>query len=354
MDTDTRPIGGIAFAGVLLVALAGCAWARPVTYPIAPGISASFPPSQLSASTQYAQTFCSVLAEPAFAGDSWATCDRYVRMPAPSSPSALGAIPTDWTLLLVGGLGAECFAPEVTVFADAASHLANQHGINSHRIPVAAFGTSANNAQAIRNHVATLTEPKFIAVVHSKGAADVMEAIASFPTQMSRVEAVITVAGAVGGSWLADDLAPLNALIGRALSRSCVPAATLTVNGIDSMRRETRQEFLAQTEPVWRAYSISAVSGENNTSRALEPLWKRLLPYALEQDSHIVEREAMVPGGVYLGRALGDHLAVAFPFSSTPGVPQRIRNMFDHNRFPRPALIEAAVRVVIDDLQANP
>lgn len=339
---------------MLILALSGCVpKAGPVNYPIPPGVSRSFSPSELQASVTYAQTFCSVLAEGAFSGDNWQACNTYVRMPSAQPAQPLPSMPTDWTLLLVGGLGAECFAPlGLTAFKDAADHLAT-HGLTSLVIPVAGFGTTETNAQTIRDFVAARTASKFIAIAHSKGAADVMTAMTQFPGDMSQVEALITVAGAVGGSWLADDLAALNELIGDALAQACIPERGLTETGIDSMRRRKRQEYLAQHEHPWRAYSISAAATEATISKALKPLWERLLPYARENDSHLVEREAIVPGGTFLGRALGDHLAVAFPIS-TSAVPERLRDLFNHNRFPRPALIEAAVRFVIADLQANP
>jgi hypothetical protein len=86
----------------------------------------------------------------------------------------------------------------------------------------------------------------------------------------------------------------------------------------------------------------------------LKPLWDAVAPHAVEQDSHIVEREALVPGGRFLGRALGDHWAVAMPFTPNDKLKGKARDFVDEhvewNRYPRAALIEAAVRVAIDDL----
>jgi pimeloyl-ACP methyl ester carboxylesterase len=344
----------IVVGGAVALAVAGLAAcvpkAGPVNYPIPPGVSASYPPSARAASGEFAKMYCSVLAE--FSG--WQGCSTYLRMDTVPPVQTLPTLSTDWTLLFVGGLGAECFAPKVITFQDAADHLAT-HGITSHRIPVAGFGTTDANAQTIRDFVVARNEPKFIAITHSKGAADFMRALEKFPGDLTRVQALVTVAGAVGGSWLADDLAALNAVIGNALGQACLPAtAAMAPNGIDSIRRRNRQEYLASVEHNWRAYSIAAVSVAGNTSKGLKKMWERLLPYGLEQDSQVMEREAIVPGGRYLGRAFGDHLAVAFPFSTTPNLPSAVHDLFNKNIYPRPALIEAAVRYVIDDLIANP
>jgi pimeloyl-ACP methyl ester carboxylesterase len=82
---------------------------------------------------------------------------------------------------------------------------------------------------------------KFIVVAHSKGAADTMVALALYGRQLSQIKAVITVAGAVGGSWLVDRLQKLNDQLLRGLDLpSCLKPARSGPNGIDSMRRDVR------------------------------------------------------------------------------------------------------------------
>ena len=319
-----------------------------MTYGLPPGVSASFAPSELTIGTTFAQTFCSVL-EGEFAA-SWDSCEKYVSMPQAHPPGALGTIPTDYTLLQLGGFGAQCLINIGETFGDAVAHLRLAHGIQSHHVPLGAFDSSEQNAVRIRDFIAgrPATE-KFIVVAHSKGAADVMVAFAQFPSQLSQVHAVITVAGAVGGSWLVDRLSGVMGELLQAIGGTACPVqvSALSANAVESMRRETRQKFLAAHERMTTpTFSISAVSTEDTTSKILKPLWERLLPFAREQDSHIMEREAVVPGGKFLGRALGDHWAVAFPFDPNPNVSNRGRELADRNKYPRPALIEAALRTV--------
>lgn len=341
--------GAIAAIALLVVA---CRVVPHVNYPIPPGLSASFPPSALSTRDVFTKAFCAVLSERAFDGDGWKACSEYLQMDAVPAHTPPPDLSTDYTLLLVGGFGAECFGPRgIRAFEDAAAHMKQHHGVNWESIPVAAFESSETNADEIRRKVRTLTGQRFIAIAHSKGAVDFMVALQKYSRDLERVEALITVAGAIGGSFLVDDFAALNEKVLRKLSLPC-PAPRAADNGIDSMRRKNRQEYLAQVEPQWRAYSISAVSEEANTSKVLMPLWKRLRPYAREHDSHILEREAVVPGGTFLGRAKGDHWAVAMPFYGK--VSEDALKVINHNKFPRPALIEAAVRVVIADLHAHP
>jgi len=252
------------------------------------------------------------------------------------------------------GFGAQCFAPNVVAFSDGADHLLRYHQIAYTNIAVAAFASSEDNALLIRDAVSKITsqnpDKKLIAVAHSKGAADWMVALATYPTELKAVKVLLTVAGAVGGSWLADDLQDLNDKIIKRLPNplpSCLPSARPRgpQNGVDSMRRENRQHFLATTLPTVPAYSISAVSGKAKMSNVLMPLWERLRPYAEEQDSHIVEREAIVPWATFLGRALGDHWAVAMPFENT--IPPTAPDLINWNHYPRAALLEAAVRGIV-------
>jgi hypothetical protein len=329
----------------------GCRWAAPVKYPIPPGVSSSYNADQRKAAVEYAATFCAVL-EQEFGSEGWSSCDKYLSMTQRPTGAPLTVLPAGWRLLLVGGFGSECIA-DVTVFGDAATHLESAHHIPWTRIQVGAFDSSESNAELIRRAVLKAgtdhPDEKFIGVAHSKGAADWLVAFSKYANDLKRVQALVTVAGAVGGSWLADDFQDLNDKVIKQLPHpppSCLPSQRAQPsNGIDSMRRQVRQEFLAETTAAVPAFSISAVAYEDTISEILKPLWNRLRPYAREQDSHIVEREAIVPWSTYLGRALGDHWAVAMPFEKT--TPPTLPKAINRNHYPRPALLEAAVRMVL-------
>ncbi len=87
-------------------------------------------------------------------------------------------------------------------------------------------------------------------------------------------------------------------------------------------------------------------------STALENGWKQLSAYSIDQDSQIIRDDAMVPGGIFLGTALGDHWAVALPFSDAHD--PLFDRLVDHNVFPRTVLLEALVRFVMNDLKEHP
>ena len=68
---------------------------------------------------------------------------------------------------------------------------------------------STNNARQIRDAIMAMDlgpgAPRLVLVGYSKGAPDVLEAIVNYPEIRPRVAAVVSVAGAVGGSPLAND-----------------------------------------------------------------------------------------------------------------------------------------------------
>jgi hypothetical protein len=294
--------------------------------------------------------FCTVLRREF--DSQWGPCDKYVKMPAPPPPGTLDDFPSGWTILRLGGFGAQCMADAAETFADVAAHLETTHRVVSPHVSLGAFDSSEQNAIRIRDFVVSRpSSERFIILAHSKGAADAMVALASFPTELRRVEGLVTIAGAVGGSWLVDRLQRVNEQALRHLSLpTCLPRQTRD-NAIDSMRRTNRQQFLASHEHLAiPSFSISAVSTRDTTSKILLPLWHRVAPYAQEQDSHLVERETIVPGGTFLGRALGDHWAVAMPFEPNSKVTKKALKWIDHNKYPRPALAEAALRIALQHL----
>ena len=74
-----------------------------------------------------------------------------------------------------------------------------------------------------------------------------------------------------------------------------------------------------------------------------------LTAYDPRTDSQLLLFDALVPGGNYLGTLHADHLAVALNYSGS--ADSSIRAAADHNRFPRAALLEAAVRSTISALE---
>lgn len=74
-----------------------------------------------------------------------------------------------------------------------------------------------------------------------------------------------------------------------------------------------------------------------------------IMAYDKDQDGQLTRGDAIVPGSKILGAALSDHFALALPFEKAKGSP--FAAMMDKNRYPRGALLEAMVRLVVADLE---
>ena len=84
-----------------------------------------------------------------------------------------------------------------------------QYGYDQVLIKVDALSSTANNARQIRDAVLAMpAEPgpaRLVLIGYSKGAPDILDALVTYPEIRNRVAAVVSAAGAVGGSPLAND-----------------------------------------------------------------------------------------------------------------------------------------------------
>jgi hypothetical protein len=126
---------------------------------------------------------------------------------------------------IVPGVGYDCIAKWLEPPGTGTRHV-QKFGFDQVLINVDALSSSANNARQIRD--AILARPaeagaqRVVLFGYSKGAPDVLEAIVAYPEIRDRVAAVVSVAGAVGGSPLANDAEQYQADLVR--SPACVPA----------------------------------------------------------------------------------------------------------------------------------
>jgi hypothetical protein len=186
-------------------------------------------------------------------------------------------------------------------------------------------------------------------VGYSKGAVDLQVALSEEPDAKNAVAAFVAVAGAVGGSVLAD-LVPtqLDRFLDRFKAISCEGSVSTALN---SLRRSVRQAFLtAHPNPEVPSYSLPAVSDRTNTSKILLDSWQIVQAFSPREDSQLAYQDAILPGSTLLGAARADHLAVAQGFGKADGV---LRSLVDKGHYPRAALLEAIVRFVTADLEVR-
>jgi len=182
---------------------------------------------------------------------------------------------------------------------------------------------------------------------YSKGAPDVQTALAKQAGVVDAVAAFVTVAGASGGSPIADVL-PAQADKWVQMFKMGACKGDLSA-GFKSLQKSLRQAFLASyPDPFVPTYSVAASSDKTNTSRALLQSWQLLSSFGALQDGQLIKDDAVVPGAKYLGIVKGDHFAVALPFDKSKD--SVVRTAMGGTRYPRAALLESLVRFVLEDI----
>jgi hypothetical protein len=298
-------------------------------------------------STPFAQVFGSVLKSENPDSGQWGGVSQYLEAAA-ARRAELGPMSDRYRVIVVPGFMSACTA-FVPIFSEGRRHLRERHGLDVDVLQVPNDGSEANGkfiADYLRQK-ARSGGKKYIVIGHSKGAVD-LELALEDRAAASSVAALISVAGAVGGSPLADavpgGMDRLTAMLPPLGCSGDLAAASRSLN------RGERRAFLTRhpNAPV-PSYSLVAVSSQPNTSRALLQTWLLLSFFGSRQDGQLLAKDGVLPGAKYLGAALADHVAVASSFDETIGVSR----MFDHGRYPRTALLEALIRFAIADIEGK-
>ncbi len=295
----------------------------------------------------FGDVFCSVLKQNNPDGGNWGGCSQYIDSPG-KDDATLAPLSTKYRILIVPGFMSSCFS-DSPAFQEGQKALKDKYGMDVNLLQVPNDSSESNAkmiGQYIREH-ASGDPRKFILVGYSKGTPDIQVALVQESGIADHVAAFVSVAGASGGSQVADLLPQVAEKYMTATPiKSCQGDMS---TGFKSLQRANRQAFLAaHPDPVVPTYSIVAKSDQNNTSKALLQTWRVLSTYGVGEDGQLLRDDAIVPGAKFLGAALADHFAIALPFDKSPDAT--IRSNMDKTTYPRAALLEALVRYVTADL----
>jgi pimeloyl-ACP methyl ester carboxylesterase len=280
---------------------------------------------------------------------------RFTDEPAGTGePVYLGPTRTKLRLAVVAGLGAECFISLVSAFPFALDHLQGL-GYQTASITVDGLSSSTNNGRQIRDAVVGMDlapDERLVLVGYSKGTPDILEGLAAYPELAQRVAAVVSVAGSVNGSPLADD-APESALT----LLQYLPGSECGQGdggAVESLKPSTRRDFLKTHElpRTLQYYSLATFAPREQISFGLRGTYDDLAKIDPRNDSQMLFYDQIIAGGTLLGFVIADHWAVAMPISRLR--PVLATTVIDHNEFPSEILLEAVVRHVEERLLAMP
>lgn len=305
---------------------------------------------------RFREIYCEVLELHGSKWPDYRPCDEALTRvanepPGTGEPVYLGQSRQDLLALIVPGVGWECIEGWLGIDESVRS-LIGAFGFEAELMKVDGLSSSANNARQIRDGIAALPEKyanhKILLIGYSKGAPDILQAVVDHPEINDRVVAVLSAAGAIGGSPLANaaDQKDLNIMLN-------FPGSTCSKGdggALDSLLPSTRRAWLAEHPlPAGIAYySLVTYPEPDRISSVLKGTYRKLSQVDGRNDSQVLYFDQVIPGSTLLGFINADHWALAVPIARGHSF---IGSTFvDQNDYPREAMIEAVLRFVEEDL----
>ena len=269
--------------------------------------------------------------------------------PRRDSPLPLPAPDPRLHILFIPGAFGECFKDSAPPFPAAIAHLSTL-GYSVRVVAVSGRSSSTHNAGQIAEAVggeALVPGEKLVLVGYSKGAPDIFEFLLRYPQVASRVDAVVSIAGAVNGTPIADAYAGLYAMVSGIDLKNC---AAGDGGVVDSLRRGERLPWLATHKlPAGvRYFSVASFVRPEETARLLNRTKGALSRADPLNDGQMIFYDQLIPGSTLLGYANGDHWAIVLPLQDkwTYWGANRAGT-----RYPRDLLFEAVVLYVGEALR---
>ena len=351
----------------LALVLSACLLLGACAHPLVP-YSTDTPPLALVPATQagvvdqrarFREIYSAVLEAHGRALPDYRPCEEALNRignepPGTDKPVDLGPSKRHLIAAIVPGIGYECFEPWLEPPGTAAKHVRTQ-GFDQLIIKVDGLSSTKNNARQIRDALMAMPADdgpaRIVLIGYSKGAPDILEAIVTYPEIRPRVAAVVSAAGAVGGSPLANDAEQYQADLLRHFPKST--CASGDKGGVESLRPAVRKAWLAANPlpPELRYYSLVTFPQPKRISQVLKSSYKKLSAIDGRNDSQVIFYDELIPGSTLMGYLNADHWAVAVPIARSH---KTVGDLFvTQNAYPREALLEAMLRFVEEDLSGD-
>ena len=256
--------------------------------------------------------------------------------------------------VIVPGIGWDCFVTWLDLQHTIRNHV-RQFGYELHLLKVDALSGTETNAHQIRDAIIEMApeseQRRLVLIGYSKGAPDILEAIVTYPEIRPRIAAVISAAGAIGGSPLANDATQSQL----ELLRHWPDAQCTTGDGgaVESLRPATRKAWLAKNSLPrdFPYYSLVTYPKPERISTILASSYNKLSRVDARNDSQVLFYDQVIPGSTLLGYVNADHWALSVPIARSHSMLGA--TLVDQNDYPREALLEALLRFVEEELVAS-
>lgn len=349
-------IASLCLAFCLLAVCGGCASvpgfgelqeSRAILPTPAPGVVAD-------GRAQYREIFCTLARRDGVSSEQRGEdCGRLLwQLPDESRDVPAGTLPAvddQLQFFMVGGAFSDCFGPSSIAYRRDIERLAGE-GYRVATLPISGRSGAGHNAQMIADGLASAPPGPVVLIGYSKGTVDILRFLADYPEPARRVVAVISVAGPILGSEVAErgDWA-YNTFLSGAFPGRCDPGDGGVV---DSLLPAVRRDWLAQNPLPGdvRFYTLLAFATREHIARALMPTWRILAKFDLRNDGQLTLEDGTLPGSTLLGYANSDHWGLAIDIEDELSYWAARP---DDRPFPRGPLFEAALRYVSGDLRRS-
>jgi len=306
---------------------------------------------------RFREVFCEVLESRGEKWPDYRPCEdaltRVADEPGGTGmPVAMSASHSHLLGLIVPGVGWECIEGWLGL-DQSVKEFVNSAGFEAELVDVDGLSSSANNARQIRDSIMALPDGlkdrPIVLIGYSKGAPDILEAIVTYPELQDRVVAVLSAAGAIGGSPLAHIAEQKDLNIMRYFPKSSCSEGD--GGALGSLHPATRRAWLAHhpLPPGIAYYSLVTYPHPDQISSVLMQTYKKLSQVDARNDSQVIYYDQIIPGSTLLGFVNADHWALAVPIARNH---RFIGSTFvDKNSYPREAMVEALLRFIEEDLE---
>jgi pimeloyl-ACP methyl ester carboxylesterase len=266
-------------------------------------------------------------------------------------PRADPALRSQYRIAVALGIGWDCVRglidePRLPVNA------LRSEGFDTRLLEVEGLSSSERNADIVAAYLLDdLVDVRpYILVGYSKGATDMLVALARHPELASQTAAFVSIAGAIGGSPVAEnDKGGTEKLLSWSPYGDC---STGDGGAMASLRPRTRHAWLRDNLPIAvPTFSVVTAPAPNRVSRALRSSYKALGIVHPFNDGALLHWDQLLPGSQLLGYANADHWAVTVPID-TSGIP--FGSLAVSNDYDRLGLWRSVLDFVIAEVSAGP
>lgn len=283
---------------------------------------------------------------------------------APAAPAPAAATLARTSVLVIPGIFGDCVDGVALPFSDGVARPPPRNylegygryadlGLASLRaVRISGRASSAANGEVIAREIeaeaARAGSDALVVVAYSKGVPDTLHALESLRAAgrlPTRLRALVSVAGVVGGTPLADALHEAYDVFAGAQPLACPPSAG---GEVTSLTRHERLRWLAQhplPETV-RGYSVVAHARTGDTAPGLRSFQRALSGLDARNDGQVIAAAAVLPGSTLLAEVDSDHWKFVLPLEEHPSA--LVRHMTRTGGFPREAFFRALLRAVAE------